>query len=119
MFTYLHTNFRIAPSRQAKVLQRIDGFGRWIGNIDKAFVYAHFVVFTAALLVHVGLVFTVYLVLRVGSGTGPAMVAPVRRAVSIICFADWSMTLWSYAFRRIRIRCLTSGVWAIKTPVAP
>lgn len=47
---------------------------------------------------------TVNVLRRVGSGTGPAISAPVRIAVSIICFADWSMTLWSYAFSRMRIR---------------
>src|SRR5262245_19357497 len=41
----------------------------------------------------------------VGSGTGPEIRAPVRRAVSTILVADWSMTWWSYAFRRILTFC--------------
>src|SRR6188472_1591001 len=49
---------------------------------------------------------TVYFSIRVGSGTGPATSAPVRCAVSTICSADWSSSLWSYAFRRMRMRCL-------------
>src|SRR5918998_6178064 len=44
--------------------------------------------------------------MRVGSGTGPATSAPVRCAVSTICSADWSSSLWSYALRRMRMRCL-------------
>src|SRR5258707_1340209 len=43
--------------------------------------------------------------MRVGSGTGPVTVDPVRCAVSTICAADWSISLWSYALRRIRMRC--------------
>ena len=57
---------------------------------------------------------TVKVLRRVGSGTGPAIDAPVRSAVSIICFADWSMTLWSYAFRRIRIRRPSEAVSAMR-----
>src|SRR5215207_10314130 len=36
------------------------------------------------------------------------MVAWVRRTVSTIFFVDWSMTSWSYAFRRMRIFCLSA-----------
>src|SRR5438309_9208041 len=58
-----------------------------------------------------GLRMTVNFSMRVGSGTGPVTVEPVRCAVSTICAADWSMSLWSYAFRRIRMRCfaMTTG----------
>src|SRR5436189_692734 len=49
---------------------------------------------------------TVYFSIRVGNGTGPAMSAPVRCAVSTICSADWSSSLWSYALSRMRMRCL-------------
>src|SRR2546423_354308 len=52
-----------------------------------------------------GLLMTVNFSMRVGSGTGPVTVDPVRCAVSTICAADWSMSLWSYALSRIRIRC--------------
>src|SRR4030088_1931193 len=52
-----------------------------------------------------GLRMTVNFSMRVGSGTGPVTVDPVRCAVSTICAADWSMSLWSYALSRIRIRC--------------
>src|SRR3954468_5320327 len=48
---------------------------------------------------------TVNFSIRVGSGTGPTMSAPVRWAVSTIWAADWSSSRWSYALRRIRIRC--------------
>src|SRR5918995_382751 len=44
----------------------------------------------------------------VGSGIGPRIVACVRRTVSTIFFVDWSMTSWSYAFRRMRIFCLSA-----------
>src|SRR6059036_4253566 len=52
-----------------------------------------------------GLRMTVNFSMRVGSGTGPVTVDPVRCAVSTICAADWSMSLWSYALSRIRMRC--------------
>src|SRR5213079_350025 len=48
---------------------------------------------------------TVNFSMRVGSGTGPATSAPVRWAVSTIWAADWSRSRWSYALRRILIRC--------------
>ena len=38
---------------------------------------------------------TVYLLMEVGSGTGPATRVPVRVAVSTIFDAAWSRTLWS------------------------
>src|SRR5262249_25784201 len=41
--------------------------------------------------------------MMVGRGIGPATRAPVRLAVSTISVADWSSTLESYAFNRIRI----------------
>src|SRR5262245_53746987 len=41
----------------------------------------------------------------VGSGTGPAILAPVRVTVSTILRAELSMTSWSYAFSRMRIFC--------------
>src|SRR3989344_4582319 len=47
--------------------------------------------------------FTVYFFFAVGSGVGPATFAPSRSTASIICFADWSINLWSYAFSLIRI----------------
>src|SRR6266436_60790 len=46
---------------------------------------------------------TQYLLIFVGSGIGPATLAPVRLAVSTISPADWSRSLWSYALRRMRI----------------
>ena len=46
---------------------------------------------------------TVYLLMLVGSGIGPATRAPVRTAVSTISPALWSSSLKSYAFMRIRI----------------
>src|SRR5687768_2427306 len=39
---------------------------------------------------------------------GPRTVAWVRRTVSTIFFVDWSMTSWSYAFRRMRIFCFSA-----------
>src|SRR5262249_14413574 len=50
-----------------------------------------------------GLRSTVYTVLRVGSGTGPDVTAPVRRAVRTISAADWSSVAWSYDFNLMRI----------------
>src|SRR5437764_1388530 len=44
----------------------------------------------------------------VGSGMGPATLAPVRLAVSTISVVDWSNTRWSYAFRRMRMRSLSA-----------
>ena len=41
----------------------------------------------------------------VGRGIGPATRAPVRLTVSTMSVADWSMTRWSYAFKRMRMRC--------------
>src|SRR5580698_1435600 len=38
---------------------------------------------------------TQYLLILVGSGIGPAILAPVRLAVSTISPADWSRSLWS------------------------
>src|SRR4029078_7087707 len=45
---------------------------------------------------------TVNLLILVGSGTGPAMLAPVRLAVSTISPADWASSRWSHAFSLIR-----------------
>src|ERR1043166_8070922 len=56
-----------------------------------------------------GLRSTVYTVLRVGSGTGPEVTAPVRRAVRTISAADWSSVAWSYDFSLIRIFCSILG----------
>src|ERR1043166_10120852 len=56
-----------------------------------------------------GLRSTVYTVLRVGSGTGPDVTAPVRRAVRTISAADWSSVAWSYDFSLIRIFCNILG----------
>src|SRR5262245_34701284 len=39
----------------------------------------------------------------VGSGTGPEVMAPVRRAVRTISDADWSGVSWSYDFSLMRI----------------
>src|SRR5437870_10061832 len=50
---------------------------------------------------------TVNLLMMVGRGIGPATRAPVRFAVSTISDADWSSTLESYAFSRIRIFSLS------------
>ena len=44
----------------------------------------------------------------VGRGIGPRTVACVRSTVSTIFFVDWSMTSWSYAFRRMRIFCFSA-----------
>src|SRR3954447_6530758 len=46
----------------------------------------------------------------VGSGIGPRTLACVRRTVSTILRVDWSMTSWSYAFRRMRIFCFSGTV---------
>ena len=43
------------------------------------------------------------LLIRVGSGIGPATFAPVRLAVSTISPALWSRSLESYALSRMRI----------------
>src|SRR5512144_1309396 len=43
------------------------------------------------------------MVFLVGSGTGPEVTAPVRRAVRTISDADWSSVAWSYDFSLIRI----------------
>src|SRR5258705_2821810 len=43
------------------------------------------------------------MVFLVGSGTGPEVMAPVRRAVRTISDADWSSVAWSYDFSLIRI----------------
>src|SRR5947208_10591967 len=58
-----------------------------------------------------GLRSTVYTVLRVGSGTGPDVTAPVRRAVRTISPADWSSVAWSYDFSLMRI------FWSIGSPL--
>src|SRR6478736_7071512 len=50
-----------------------------------------------------GLRITQYTFFSVGRGTGPVIVAPLRCAVSTICWADRSSCWWSYPFRRIRI----------------
>src|SRR3981081_174271 len=49
--------------------------------------------------------FTVNFSMRVGSGMGPATLAPVRLAVSTISADDWSSMRKSKAFRRMRMRC--------------
>src|SRR5712691_11734679 len=46
---------------------------------------------------------TQYTFFSVGRGTGPVIVAPLRCAVSTICWADRSSCWWSYPFRRMRI----------------
>ena len=46
---------------------------------------------------------TVHRLMMVGSSTGPATRAPVRRTVSTISFTDRSSSWWSYALRRMRI----------------
>src|SRR5713226_1369807 len=46
---------------------------------------------------------TVQRLMVVGSGMGPATLAPVRRAVSTMSLVDWSSRRWSYAFKRMRI----------------
>lgn len=46
--------------------------------------------------------FTVYLRISVGSGTGPKTSAPYLFAISIICRAELSIILWSYALSFIR-----------------
>src|SRR5215472_13463320 len=48
---------------------------------------------------------TQYTFFSVGSGTGPATLAPVRVTVSTIFRAELSMTSWSYALSRMRIFC--------------
>src|SRR6185295_15805397 len=53
-----------------------------------------------------GLRRTVNLLIRVGSGMGPATLAPVRLAVSTISPALLSRSLESYALSRIRIFCV-------------
>src|SRR5262245_14252084 len=58
-----------------------------------------------------GLRSTVYTVLRVGSGTGPDVIAPVRRAVRTISAADWSSVAWSYDLSLMRI------FWSIVGPL--
>src|SRR2546423_708570 len=50
-----------------------------------------------------GLRITQYTFFSVGRGTGPVIVAPLRCAVSTICWADRSSCWWSYPLRRIRI----------------
>src|SRR5882762_1072825 len=45
------------------------------------------------------------MVFLVGSGTGPEVLAPVRRAVRTISDADWSSVAWSYDFSLMRIFC--------------
>src|SRR5256885_2597150 len=53
---------------------------------------------------------TQYLLILVGSGIGPAILAPVRLAVSTISPADWSSSLWSYALRRMRMRGVVMAI---------
>src|SRR5262249_4353584 len=53
-----------------------------------------------------GLRSTVYTVLRVGSGTGPDVTAPVRRAVRTISAADWSSGAWSFDCSLMRFFCI-------------
>src|SRR5204862_3088231 len=48
---------------------------------------------------------TQYTFFSVGSGTGPATLAPVRVTVSTIFRAELSMTSWSYALSLMRIFC--------------
>src|SRR6266850_1594408 len=47
----------------------------------------------------------------VGSGTGPEVMAPVRRAVRTISDADWSSVAWSYDFNLMRI------LWSMPFPL--
>ena len=49
---------------------------------------------------------TVNILFVVGIGTGPATLAPVLSAVSKICWADTSRTLWSKALSIILIFCV-------------
>jgi hypothetical protein len=44
----------------------------------------------------------------VGSGTGPAILAPVLSAVSTICSVEVSSILWSNALRMILTFCLVT-----------
>src|SRR5436190_5823865 len=61
-----------------------------------------------------GLRSTVYTVFRVGSGTGPEVAAPVRRAVRTISDADWSSVAWSYDFSLMRIFCSISRLPSLR-----
>src|SRR5690606_17551581 len=66
--------------------------------------------------------FTVNFSIRVGSGIGPRISAPVRLAVSAISPVAWSRTLWSNAFRRIRIFCVSIAAYITnkkKEPIHP
>src|SRR3954469_6499615 len=53
------------------------------------------------------------LLIRVGSGIGPATRAPVRLAVSTISPALWSSSFESYAFSRILIFCVAIDRWVL------
>src|SRR5258708_1649547 len=56
-----------------------------------------------------GLRSTLYTVLRVGTRTGPAVTAPVRRAVRTISAADWSTVARPYDVSWMRVFCSMLG----------
>ena len=53
--------------------------------------------------------FTVNFLILVGRGIGPAIMAPVRSAVSIIILTALSIIVWSNAFKVIRMRCVEAA----------
>lgn len=88
--------------RQIELHQRVNGFIRWLDDVQNTLMSANLVLVTRV-FVDVRETRTVKRSLRVGSGIGPRTCAPVRFAVSTISWVDWSIRRWSKAFNLIRI----------------
>jgi hypothetical protein len=64
------TDLNFNASSKIQFHQRINGFFRWLDNVDQALVRANFVLI-ARILVNMREIKTVNLSLRVGNGIGP------------------------------------------------
>ena len=94
----LDLDLDVDAGREVEALERVDRLGRGIEDVEQALVDAHL-----AVLARVLVLMTVKRCFSVGNGIGPRTDAWVRVTVSTIFLVDWSMTSWSYAFRRMRI----------------
>lgn len=79
----LKLDFHVDAGSQVELHQRVNGLRGRVYDVEKALVGAHFELFTA-LLVDVRRAVDRKLSMRVGSGTGPRTLAPVRFAVDTI-----------------------------------
>ena len=92
----------VDAGRQVELHQRVQRLLGGLEDVEQPLVGADLELLRLFLST-CGLRRTVNLLMRVGSGMGPATLAPVRLAVSTISPAHWSRSLESYALRRIRI----------------